>query len=57
MRAMERARKTHLEGYDPYVVALRISELEAEAEKQRLELSPVYRCVRQGRVARGFENA
>lgn len=43
VRAMERARKAHLEGYDPYVVAARLTELEEEMEAQRLQLSPVYR--------------
>jgi len=42
IKTMERARKQHLEGYNPYTVAQRIRELEEEVEKLRLELSPLY---------------
>jgi len=40
--AMDRARKQHLEGYNPYMVAQRIRELEAETAALRLDLSPLY---------------
>lgn len=42
VRAMEKARKQHLEGYNPYAVAQRLQELEEEMESQRIDLSPIY---------------
>ncbi|GIL44955.1 hypothetical protein Vafri_2395 [Volvox africanus] len=42
VKAMDKARKQHLEGYNPYAVAQRLLELEEEMEQQRLELSPIY---------------
>jgi len=42
VKAMERSRKQHLEGYNPYAVAARIRELEDEMGQLRLEISPIY---------------
>ncbi|KAF6260711.1 hypothetical protein COO60DRAFT_855780 [Scenedesmus sp. NREL 46B-D3] len=42
VRCMERSRQQHLEGYNPYLVAARLKELEDEAASQRLGLSQPY---------------
>lgn len=42
VKAIEKARKTHLEGYNPYAVAAKLADLEDDAAALKLELSPVY---------------
>uniref|UniRef100_A0A383W4U4 Uncharacterized protein n=1 Tax=Tetradesmus obliquus TaxID=3088 RepID=A0A383W4U4_TETOB len=42
VRCMERSRQQHLEGYNPYLVAARLKELEDEAASQRMALSQPY---------------
>ncbi len=44
-RSMERARRQHLEGYNPYTVAARLHELENEIEETRQSLSPCYMLI------------
>jgi hypothetical protein len=39
---MERARQQHLDGYNPYLVAARLKELETEAAAARAGLSAPY---------------
>lgn len=41
-KAMDKARKQHLEGYNPYQVAAKLQDLEEEQEQQKVEISPIY---------------
>lgn len=41
-KAMDKARKQHMEGYNPYQVAAKLNELEEDMARQRVEVSPIY---------------
>ena len=45
VRTMDKARKTHMDGYSPYAVALRLVELDEEINNLRGELSPTYSAI------------
>lgn len=42
VKAIEKARKVHLETYNAYTVQAKLKELEAESVSQKLDLSPIY---------------
>uniref|UniRef100_A0A7R9YXI8 Uncharacterized protein n=1 Tax=Chlamydomonas euryale TaxID=1486919 RepID=A0A7R9YXI8_9CHLO len=45
VQTMEKARRMHLDGYNPYVIAQRLKELEEETKDLRMQISPIYTSI------------
>eukprot|EP00798_Chlamydomonas_sp_ICE-L_P007997 gene7997-1224_t len=42
VKSMDKARKQHVEGYNPYVAVARMRELDEEMKSLKMEISPIY---------------